>query len=81
MGCALGTLEGALESLDVGDTVDEVLKGRLEELRDALQEVLDQAEAQVQDATGGLNTGQGLPEETSSSYAADQPSGGSPNHN
>jgi hypothetical protein len=51
LGDALGTLETLLGSLDVGDTVDEVLKGRLEDVRDTLQEVLDQAGAR--EAEGG----------------------------
>jgi hypothetical protein len=48
VGDALGTLETLLGSLDVGDTVDEVLKGRLEDVRDTLQGVLDQAGAGAQ---------------------------------
>lgn len=59
VGDALGTLENVLGSLDVGDTVDELLKGRLEDARDSLQEVLDQAGAQAQQA-GGI-TGRDLP--------------------
>jgi hypothetical protein len=51
VGDALGTLENVLGSLNVGDTVDELLKGRLEDARDTLQEVLDQAGPQAQ---GGL---------------------------
>jgi hypothetical protein len=40
--------------LEVGDTVDELLKGRLEDARDTLQEVLDQAGDQAQgEAVGG----------------------------
>jgi hypothetical protein len=58
LGDALGTLEGALEGLEVGDTVDELLKGRLEDVRDTLQEVLSQAGRQ---AEGGA-TRRGLPE-------------------
>src|ERR687898_671107 len=58
LGNALGTLEGALEGLEVGDTVDELLKGRLEDVRDALQDVLSQAGEQVE---GGVAR-QGLPE-------------------
>jgi hypothetical protein len=75
VGDALGTLEGVLEGLDVGDTVDELLKGRLKDVRDTLQDVLDQAGEQAQEAAGGF-TRQGLPEEPSSSTsAADKPSG------
>jgi predicted metal-dependent hydrolase len=50
LGDALGTLEGALEGLEVGGTVDELLKGRLEDVRDTLQEVLSQVGEQAQEA-------------------------------
>jgi hypothetical protein len=60
VGDALGTLENVLGSLNVGDTVDELLKGRLEDARDTLQEVLDQAGTQAQEEVGG-GTGGGLP--------------------
>src|ERR671911_798621 len=59
LGDALGTLEDALEGLEVGGTVDELLKGRLEAVRATLQEVLSQAGEQVE---GGA-TPQGLPED------------------
>ena len=72
VGDALGTLEGALEGLEVGDTVDELLKGRLEDVRDTLQDVLDQAGEQTE---GALLTRQDLPEGSSS---ADEPSGTTP---
>ena len=68
LGDALGTLEGALEGLEVGGTVDELLKGRLEDVRDTLQEVLSQAGEQ---AEGGA-TRRGLPEGTT----AEEPSSG-----
>src|SRR5215212_8948853 len=58
VGAALGTLENVLGSLDVGDTVDELLKGRLEDARDTLQEVLDQAGTQAQEVVGGSGGGQ-----------------------
>jgi hypothetical protein len=48
VGAALGTLENVLGSLEVGDTVDELLKGRLEDARDILRELLDQAGDQAQ---------------------------------
>ena len=48
LGNALGALENVLEDLDVGGTVDEALKGSLEEVRDTLQDVLDQAGGQPQ---------------------------------
>jgi hypothetical protein len=57
VGAALGTLENVLGSLEVGDTVDELLKGRLEDARDTLQEVLDQAGAQAQEVVGGPGGG------------------------
>jgi hypothetical protein len=77
VGDALGTLEDALGGLEVGDTVDEALRGRLEDVRDTLQDVLDQAGAQAQEAAGGLTSGQGLPEGPSSSTSAkEEPSGG-----
>ncbi len=68
LGDALGTLEGALEGLEVGGTVDELLKGRLEDVRDTLQEVLSQAGEQ---AEGGA-TRRGLPE----GPTAEEPSSG-----
>jgi hypothetical protein len=67
LGNALGALENVLEDLDVGGTVDEALKGSLEEVRDTLQEVLDQAGGQTQ-AAGG--TRPALPERLSSADEA-----------
>ena len=40
----LGTLDSALEGLEVGDTVDEALLGRLGEVRSALEDVLERTE-------------------------------------
>src|ERR687893_3109948 len=57
LGNALGALENVLGDLDVGGTVDELLKGRLEEVRDTLQEVLNQVGEQVQVAGGGTREG------------------------
>jgi hypothetical protein len=57
VGAALGTLENVLGSLEVGETVDELLKGRLEDARDTLKEVLDQAGTQAQE--GGVVGGSG----------------------
>jgi hypothetical protein len=54
LGNALGTLEGALDGLEVGDTVDELLKGRLEDVRDTLQEVLSQAGERVEEGASRL---------------------------
>jgi hypothetical protein len=71
VGDALGTLETVLGSLNVGDTVDELLKGRLEDARDTLQEVLDQAGDQAQEEVGG-GTGDG-PQAGSLPSAAGEP--------
>ena len=80
LGNALGALEGVLGDLEVGGTVDELLKSRLEEVRDALQEVLDQAGDQDQGAGGGAS--QALPGGPSSpSSAAGEPSGATPEEN
>jgi hypothetical protein len=75
LGNALGALENVLGDLDVGGTVDELLKGRLEEVRDTLQEVLNQVGDQAQAA--GEGTREGLPEGPSSS-AAEEPSEATP---
>src|SRR5918993_813939 len=75
LGGALGALESVLGELDVGDTVDELLKGRLEEVRDTLQEVLNQVGDQAQVAGG--DTREGLSEGPSSS-AAGEPSEATP---
>ena len=75
LGDALGTLEGALEGLEVGGTVDELLKGRLEDVRDTLQEVLSQVGVQAQEA--GLPR-PALPEGPSSSSAGEAPGGALP---
>jgi hypothetical protein len=40
----LANLDSVLEGLEVGDTVDEALRGRLEEVRAALEEVLERSE-------------------------------------
>jgi hypothetical protein len=47
----LGTLDSALEGLEVGDTVDEALLGSLGEVRTALEDVLDRSDRAVQEAT------------------------------
>src|ERR671921_87893 len=61
VGSALGTLENVLGSLEVGDTVDELLKGRLEDARDTLQDVLDRAGTQAQEGGAGGGPGGGPP--------------------
>jgi hypothetical protein len=47
LGDALGTVENVLGSLEGNGTVDELLKGRLEDVRDNLQEVLSRAGEQA----------------------------------
>src|SRR5215211_3230036 len=47
----LGTLDSALEGLEVGDTVDEALLGSLGEVRTALEDALERTEGAVGDAT------------------------------
>jgi hypothetical protein len=44
----LGTLDSAMEGLEVGDTVDEALLGRLGEVRTALEDVLERTERGVE---------------------------------
>jgi hypothetical protein len=44
LGAARGTLDDVLEGLEVGDTVDEVLRGRLEEVRATLEDILERQE-------------------------------------
>ena len=46
----LGTLDSALEGLQVGDTVDEELLGSLGEVRTALEDVLERTDRAVQEA-------------------------------
>jgi hypothetical protein len=75
LGNALGAIENVLGDLEVGGTVDELLKGRLEEVRDTLQEVLSQVGDQE---AGGGTTRPGLPEGPSSSSTAGEPSGATP---
>ena len=47
---SLATLDSALEGLEVGDTVDEELRGRLQEVRDTLEDVLERSERGVEEA-------------------------------
>jgi hypothetical protein len=59
VGDALGTVENVLGGLEGNGTVDELLKGRLEDVRDTLQEVL----SEVGEQAGGEGTSrQALPE-------------------
>jgi exonuclease VII small subunit len=73
VGSALGTLENVLSSLEVGETVDELLKGRLEDARDTLQEVLDQAGDQEQEGVVGGSGGGGPQAGTLPSSAGEPP--------
>ena len=60
LGETLATLDSALEGLEVGDTVDEALRGRLQEVRDALEDVLERTEREVEGAAQtALGEGQG----------------------
>src|SRR5215203_6821618 len=47
----LGTLDSALEGLEVGDTVDEALLGSLGDVRTALEDVLERSDRAVEEAT------------------------------
>jgi hypothetical protein len=73
VGSALGTLENVLGGLEVGDTVDELLKGRLEEARDTLKELLDQVGTQAQEGVVD-GSGGGEPVGTLPSSAGEPPS-------
>jgi hypothetical protein len=60
LGETLATLDSALEGLEVGDTVDEVLRGRLQEVRDTLDDILERSEREVEGAAQtALGEGQG----------------------
>jgi len=61
----LGTLDSALEGLQVGGTVDEALLGSLGEVRAALEDVLERSDRAVGAAQEALGEGQG--EETPAS--------------
>ena len=55
----LGTLDSALEGLEVGDTVDEALRGRLEEVRTALEDALQRADREVEGVARAGALGEG----------------------
>jgi hypothetical protein len=60
LGQTLATLTEVLEGLEVGDTVDEALRGRLEEVRTTLEEVLERPDRGVEGtAQRRLDEGQG----------------------
>src|ERR687894_1481462 len=61
LGQTLVTLNDVLAGLEVGDTVDEALRGRLEEVRTTLEEVLERPERGVEGTTRrGLGEGPGV---------------------
>src|ERR687898_216949 len=66
LGETLDTLGGVLEGLEVGDTVDEVLKERLEEVRATLEEILERSERGVEGAAQRV-LGEGPVNDTGSS--------------
>jgi exonuclease VII small subunit len=55
----LAALDSALEDLEVGETVDEALRGKLEEVRTSLQDVLERADREVEGVTRGGALGEG----------------------
>jgi hypothetical protein len=58
LGETLGTLNEVLEGLEVGETVDETLRGRLEAVRSTLEEILERSERGVEGvAQRGLGEG------------------------
>ncbi len=59
LGETLGTLNEVLEGLEVGDTVDEVLRGRLEEVRATLEEILERSEGGGERAAERRGLGEG----------------------
>src|SRR5215218_9733099 len=59
LGQTLSTLDSALEGLEVGDTVDEALVGRLGEVRDALEGVLERSERVQEEVQTALGEGEG----------------------
>ena len=50
LGETLAALDSVLEGLEVGETVDEVLRGRLQEVRDTLEDILERSERGVEGA-------------------------------
>jgi len=50
LGETLATLDSVLEGLEVGDTVDAVLRGRLQEVRATLEDILERSERGVEGA-------------------------------
>ena len=71
LGETLGTLDAVLEGLEVGDTVDEVLKERLEEVRATLEEILERSEREVEGAAQRV-LGEGPASDTAPSAQEEQ---------
>src|ERR687897_2591591 len=71
LGETLGTLGAVLEGLEVGDTVDEVLKERLEEVRATLEEILERSEREVEGAAQRV-LGEGPASDTAPSAQEEQ---------
>src|SRR5829696_7767609 len=67
----LATLGAVLEGLEVGDTVDEVLKERLEEVRATLEEILERSEREVEGAAQRV-LGEGPASDTAPSAQEEQ---------
>jgi hypothetical protein len=67
----LATLDSALEGLEVGDTVDEALRGRLEEVRASLADVLERADREVE-GVADRALGEGSASDTSPSAQGEQ---------
>jgi hypothetical protein len=63
----LGTLDSALEGLEVGATVDEALLGRLGEVRSALEDVLERSEGAVEEGAARTALGEGQGDDTTAS--------------
>jgi hypothetical protein len=78
LGNALGELEDVLGDLEVGGTIDEALRGSLEKVRDALQDVLDQAGGQARGAEGGGSARGALPGGASPAREGEPPGGKEP---
>src|SRR5918997_4135284 len=63
LGETLATLDDVLGGLEVGDTVDEALRGRLQEVRNTLEDVLERSEKGVEGAAQAA-LGEGPPGDT-----------------
>src|ERR671917_1930077 len=63
LGETLATLDDVLGGLEVGDTVDEALRGRLQEVRDTLEDILERSEGGAEGAAQAA-LGEGPPGDT-----------------